>query len=136
MGGGLLGGVGNPGGFGGGSGGGGGGLGRGRGGGFGGDDGLGIDGGDGFISITTLDVIAICIDAHVVVVSESGSVDTHSTNLRTTSSFEVNVHDITVDWLIGKHLSYGISANASGSFVAIAELDNVLHRSCAIVSLT
>lgn len=94
--GGVPGGCGGSGGLGGGLGGGGGGLGNGRGGGYGGFGDEGGLGGEGFMSITTLDVLASRMEVHVPANRSSGEVDTQSTNWRTTSSEEVNVQDTTV----------------------------------------
>ena len=129
--GGLHGGRGLAGGDGGGLGGGGGGLGSGRGGGVGGS---GCDGGcdgDGFMSITTRDVWAICMGAHVVGTFGSGDVETHPTKSRTTSLLDVNVHDTTMVWFPAGQPLESMSENARGSMVATAERDSKPHRSCA-----
>jgi hypothetical protein len=48
------------------------------------------------MSTTTLDVLASVIGAQVPANCSNGEVDTQSTNWRTTSSEDVNVHDTTV----------------------------------------
>lgn len=88
------------------------------------------------MSITTREVRAICMGAHMVGTLGSGDVETQLTKSRTTCSLDVNVHERTVVWLPEGHVPELIKEKARGSTVGTAERDKRPHRVRASTSST
>lgn len=83
------------------------------------------------MSTTTLDVLASIIGAQVPANCSNGEVDTQSTNWRTTSSEDVNVHDTTVACVNPSHPLGSTRAKETGSTVATADRDSSAQRASA-----